>query len=133
MNHNFHAHEGDACQRLLNAIEPGSYVQPHRHLAPGQDESCVVLRGRLGILLFDERGQVTQKAVAEPGGELFGLTIPAGTFHTLIALAPGSVFFEAKAGPYRPLSDAERAAFAPREGEPAAERRLAELAALFRG
>ena len=30
-NHNFHTADAAQCHRLLNAIEPGSYVAPHRH------------------------------------------------------------------------------------------------------
>ena len=41
--------------------------------------------------------------------------------NTLVALETGTVFFEAKAGPYRPLIPAEKAAWAPAEGsEPVA-------------
>ena len=38
-----------------------------------------------------------------------------GEWHAVLALDPGTLFFEAKAGPYRPLVDAERAAWAPGE------------------
>jgi hypothetical protein len=41
------------------------------------------------------------------------------------------VFFEAKAGPYTPISDAERAVWAPREGEPQVAAYLRKLEALF--
>ena len=33
-NHNFHGSDDDSCHRLLNAIEPASYIPPHRHLDP---------------------------------------------------------------------------------------------------
>jgi cupin fold WbuC family metalloprotein len=131
-NLNFHADETAACNRLLNAVEPGSYVAPHRHREPEKGESCVVLRGRLGLVLFDAAGGVTRALVAEPGGLVAGLDVPPDTWHTIVSLAPGSVFFEAKAGPYRPLADDERAPWAPAEGDPAAAEYLAGLEALFR-
>lgn len=116
-NRNFHLADDAACHRLLNAIEPGSYVAPHRHLDPAKDESIIVLRGRLGCVLFDEAGAIVDGCVLAPGSASVGIDIPHGRFHTVLALEPGTVFFEAKAGPYRPLGEAECAPWAPREGE----------------
>jgi cupin fold WbuC family metalloprotein len=130
-NHNFHTPASDAANRLLNAVEPGSYIQPHRHLDPSKDETFVVLRGRFGLIVFDDAGTVTETVVLEPGGDIVGAHLPAGTFHTLVSLSPQSVFFESKAGPYAPIAEAERAPWAPREGEPAAAAYLKRLEHLF--
>ena len=130
-NLNFHADDAAACQRLLNAVEPDSYIAPHRHLDPAKDETILLLRGRIGVILFDETGAVTAHTALDSTGPRFGLTIPAGTFHALVALATASVFFEAKAGPYRPLADEERAPWAPAEGNPTAVSYLATLRSLF--
>lgn len=131
-NHNFHTTEAEGANRLLNAVEPGSYIQPHRHLDPSKDETFVVVRGRFGLVLFGEAGDVTQTAILEAGADTVGANIPHGTYHTLVSLRPGSVFFEAKAGPYVPISDAERAPWAPHEGEPGAQEYLVALEHLFR-
>ena len=117
-NRNFHTTDEAQCHRLLNAIEPGSYVAPHRHLDPAKDETIIVLRGRLGCVVFDEAGAIVQSWVLAPDSGRVGIDIPHGTYHTLLALEPGTVFFEAKAGPYLPLDEAELAPWAPREGEP---------------
>ncbi len=130
-NHNFHVSESDTCNRLLNAIEPDSYIQPHCHHEAAKDETLIVVRGRLGVIFFDERGVVTATAVLAPAGESVGVNIPHGMYHTLVALEPGSVFFEAKAGPYAPLTSREKAPWAPAEGEPRASSYLAELKRLF--
>jgi cupin fold WbuC family metalloprotein len=132
MNHNFHASEAEPANRLLNAMEPGSYVTPHRHLDPAKDETFVVLRGRFGLVCFDECGAVTHTTLLEPNGPVVGANVPNGTFHTLLSLEPGSVFFEAKAGPYVRISDKDRAPWAPREGDPAGAEYLARLEALFK-
>ena len=34
MNYNFHEELDDPVNRLLNAMEPGTYIRPHRHLKP---------------------------------------------------------------------------------------------------
>jgi cupin fold WbuC family metalloprotein len=130
-NHNFHAADADACHRLLNAIEPGSYVPPHRHLDPAKDETMIVLRGALGVVLFDASGAVTAHARLTPGGDPLAVNIPHGAFHAVLGLVPGTVFFEAKAGPYRPLAAAERAPWAPLEGAGGAAAYYRELARLF--
>lgn len=130
-NRNFHASESDTCNRLLNAIEPDSYIQPHCHHDAAKDETLVAVRGRLGVIFFDERGAVTATAVLAPAGESVGVNIPHGMYHTLVALEPDSVFFEAKAGPYAPLTPREKAPWAPVEGEPRASSYLADLKRLF--
>ncbi|MDH5565437.1 MAG: WbuC family cupin fold metalloprotein [Myxococcales bacterium] len=130
-NHNFHEPGAEGADRLLNAVEPGSYIQPHRHLAARKDETLVVLRGAFGLVFFDAAGTVTRSALARAGGEVLGANIPRGTYHTLVALEPGSVFFEAKAGPYAALEASERAPWAPAEGDPGAQGYLRELEALF--
>ena len=49
-----------------------------------------------------------------------------------LALEPGTVFFEAKAGPYLPLAAEEKAPWAPAEGDPGVADYYAGLVALFR-
>src|ERR1700704_1710183 len=61
-NFNFHAQASAPANRLLNAIEPDSYVRPHRHLDSAKDETLVVLRGAVGMLVFDDKGAVVQHA-----------------------------------------------------------------------
>ncbi|MHB8535346.1 MAG: WbuC family cupin fold metalloprotein [Sulfuricaulis sp.] len=130
-NYNFHAADDESSHRLLNAIEPDSYIQPHRHLETTKDETLIVVRGRLGLIFFDESGAVIETALLTPVSEAVGVNIPHGIFHTLLALEPGSVFFEAKAGPYVPLMPEERAPWAPAEGDPQAASRLAQWKRLF--
>jgi cupin fold WbuC family metalloprotein len=126
-NRNLHAGDAAVCNRLLNAIEPGSYVAPHRHLHGEKDETIVVVRGRLGVVIFDGKGAVAASAVLGAGGPRFGVDVSRGTYHTFVALEPGTVFFEAKAGPYAPLADDERAPWAPAEGDPGVREYLAGL------
>lgn len=130
-NRNFHPTNDFPCHRLLNAVEPGSYVAPHRHLDPGKDETMIVLRGRLGLVIFDETGAVKQTVVLAPGAEHLGVDIPHGRWHSVLALESGTVFFEAKAGPYAPITAEERASWAPVEGDAAAPAYLEKLQALF--
>jgi len=126
-NLNFHQRDQSLCHRLLNAIEPDSYIPPHCHLGPEKDETIILLQGRLGVVFFDEKGNVTQADILAPGGEAVGVNIPHGEFHTFVSLESGTVFFESKAGPYQALTDEERAPWAPGEGSDGAAAYLAEL------
>ena len=58
MNYNFHRSTDDAVNRLLNAMHRGSYLPVHRHLSPSRSESCVVLRGSVGVTIYDDAGGV---------------------------------------------------------------------------
>ena len=100
LHRNFHPDDAYPAHRLLIAIEPDSYVPPHRHLNPDKDETLLVLRGSLGVAFFDAVGEVERSVVLRAGGETLGVDIPHGVFHTVFALETGTVFFEAKAGPY---------------------------------
>lgn len=130
-NRNFHPADDYPGHRLLNAIEPDSYVMPHRHLDPTKDESIVCLRGRLGIVVFGPSGAVDRSYALTPAGNCVGVDIPHGVYHSVLALERGTVFFEAKAGPYVPLAADERAPWAPAEGEPGVAVYLVTLRRLF--
>ena len=130
-NYNFHGSEADLSHRLLNAIEPGSYLVPHRHLDPNKDETMTVLRGQLGVVIFDTAGNISRTAILSPAGDCCGINIPYGVFHTVLACQPGTVMFESKAGPYRPLNPEELAPWAPTEGSEGAEDYALKLRVLF--
>jgi cupin fold WbuC family metalloprotein len=126
-NANLHAANEYPCHRLFNALQPDTYVQPHRHSDPSKDETVVLLRGKLGLVEFDADGQVVAVSAIRPG---MIVDIPHGTFHGWCCLEENSIFFEAKAGPYVALEPAEKATFAPAEGDPRAPEYLAWLKSL---
>ena len=128
-NRNFHPYDEHPGHRLLNAMQPDSYIPPHRHLDPNKDETFVVLRGLLGLVLFDDTGKVIRLVKVGAGGTAIGVDIPHGTWHTAVALEPDTVFLEAKAGPYLPFTPAEKAPWAPAESTPEAASYLASLKA----
>ncbi len=117
-NYNIHPSDDFCCHRLLNAIEPGSYIRPHRHLDPVKDETFVILRGRLVVITFDDEGRVASRTLLAAGGDTIAIDIPHGVFHTALSLEPGTIFFEAKAGPYVPIAEAEKAHWSPVDGSP---------------
>jgi cupin fold WbuC family metalloprotein len=126
-NRNFHPTDDHPAHRLLNAMQPDSYIPPHRHLDPDKDETFVVLRGALGVIVFDDAGNVARATRVGAGSTALGVDISHGTWHTAIALVPDTVFLEAKAGPYLPFTEAERAPWAPAENTAEAMPYLASL------
>jgi cupin fold WbuC family metalloprotein len=130
-NHNLHRSPEEPCNRLLNGIEPGSYIRPHRHLDPAKDEAVVVLRGMLGVIIFDDSGAVIRKALLAPRGEAVAANVHSGVFHTFVSLKENTVFFEAKAGPYKAMTSEEFASWAPTEGTAEAAAYLETLEKLW--
>jgi cupin fold WbuC family metalloprotein len=127
-NHNFHHEPADLLQRMLNAIEPGSYVQPHKHENPDKREAFFCLRGRLAVVEFDDEGNITAHTVLDPSAGTFGVEIAPRTWHTIFSLEPGSVAYEVKDGPYDPSIDKNFAPWAPEESDPDAIPYLEKLA-----
>jgi cupin fold WbuC family metalloprotein len=103
-----HAGPDDPVQRLLIALQPGTYIRPHRHSE--QWEMLVLQRGRLGVLSFGGDGELLSRdelSVAAPV-----IQIPVSTWHGAVVLDPDTLVLEIKPGPYRPN---EFAAWAPEE------------------
>lgn len=118
---NIHASHEAPFQRLFIAFGLDSYVRPHRHHLVPKDETLIAVQGLLGMLVFDNAGQVVQQfkfgtqSHAGPGvGPV--VDIPAGTWHTVLALTPDAVLLEGKAGPFDPQGPREFADWAPEEG-----------------
>lgn len=110
---NFHPDLSDPVQRLSIAMEPGTYVRPHRH--PHTFELLIPLSGRFVVLNFDESGTVTRRVVL--GEESMALEMEPGTWHAVLSLDKGGMIFEVKHGAYQPVAPEDYAAWAPAEGE----------------
>ncbi|MEI6898290.1 MAG: WbuC family cupin fold metalloprotein [Bacteroidota bacterium] len=117
-NYNFHENLSDTLQRLLNAMEPLSYIQPHKHEDPDKREIFFSLKGKIAVIEFDEKGNITDHILLDPLNGNYGTEISERTFHTIISLEPGTVAYEFKDGPYAPLTDKDFAHWAPKEGDP---------------
>jgi cupin fold WbuC family metalloprotein len=112
----FHEHE-ERVQRMLNAIEPDSYVRPHRHVEPGRPEVFVALRGSVLAVRFAEDGAPLEAVVAGAEGAVRGIEVPPGAWHAFISLEPGTVLFEVSQGPYDPTTAKHYAPWAPPEDD----------------
>ena len=98
INYNFHQSLDEKCHRFLNAVEPGTEVEIHRH--PTKDESFVLLRGKVRVNTYYDDGTVIESVVLCPENGLYGVDIPKNVWHNVECLEPGSVIFECKEGPF---------------------------------
>lgn len=110
---NFHPELSNPVQRLAIAMEPGTYIRPHRH--PHTFELLLPLSGRFLVLNFDDQGTVTQRVVL--GEDCAALEMDANTWHAVLSLDKGGVIFEVKQGGYQPVVEQDFAVWAPAEGE----------------
>ncbi len=132
--HIFHTGDEDPLQRMLNAMQPGSYVRPHRHLDTGKSEAVVLLRGSIGFVPFHDDGSIDEERMVLLSRETGVLAFDCRphVWHTFFALEPDTVVFEAKNGPFSASTDKDFAPWAPAEGDPVAIAYLAGLEARLR-
>jgi cupin fold WbuC family metalloprotein len=104
-------------QRMLNALEPGTYVRPHRHSGEGASESILVLRGELAFFVFAENGEIQSMLHLDATREATMVDVEPGVWHAFLVLSPRTLIFEAKRGPYSPIADKDFAPWAPSEGD----------------
>ncbi|MDD5137009.1 MAG: WbuC family cupin fold metalloprotein [Candidatus Omnitrophica bacterium] len=115
-NYNFHQTDDAVLQRMLNAAEPGTYIQPHKHEDPDKTEIFIILKGSVAVVEFDDAGKVTDHVILDAALGAGGVEIPPRVWHSFITLKPGSVLYEVKEGPYDKHADKAFAAWAPAEG-----------------
>jgi len=113
----FHKRPEDPLHRMLNAVQPGTYVRPHRHLYPPKSEAWILLRGKVLFFTFHDDGRVKTSIELAAGSPRFGVDLVPGVYHTFVTLEADTVLFEVKNGPYAPETDKAFAPWAPAEGD----------------
>lgn len=116
-NLNFHTVASDPMHRMLHAMEPETYVQPHKHENPDKREAFIILKGKVAVVQYTDAGEVDDFMLLDLRTGNHGVEIAPRTWHNLIALETGSVVYEVKDGPWDPADDKFFASWAPKEGE----------------
>ena len=93
----------DQSQRMLNALEPGTVMPIHRHRHTS--ETVVVLRGKVKWLYYNDKGELTDTILVEAGGDICGLSVPMGQWHSIECLESGSVILETKDGAWEAMKE----------------------------
>ena len=95
----------DLSQRMLNALEPGTIMPIHRHMA--SSETVTLLRGRIRWHFYDDAGKQTESVVLDANGDVRCINVEKARWHSLECLETGSVLLESKDGKYEPLREDE--------------------------
>lgn len=125
----------DPVLKLLNALEPETYIQPHKHFLKNCQELFVGLRGRLIIILFDSQGDIVDHVLIGPKEEITIFEVPEDTWHTILPLENGSLVMEVIKGPYKKELFKKFASWAPSEDDHAHvdyQRKLLKLLKLIK-
>ena len=96
-NYNFHQSLQDKCHRLLNALEPGTFIPVHHH--PDKAETFVVLKEKVKVSTYNDDGEELESYILSHEDGRYGVDIPENVWHGLECLEPG-VLLECKAGPF---------------------------------
>ena len=115
---NAHPGHDDALHEMIVAIEPASYIRPHKH--PGKSEAFHIIEGEVDVVVFGDNGAIDEiVSLGEKGGHRpFYYRMSAARFHTLVIRSELLIVHEITNGPFSPDA-AVYADFAPREGDPA--------------
>jgi len=115
------AHPGlDAnVQRLFIAMQPDTYLRPHRHPEAHKWEFFVVLDGRIDLLVFAENGEVLER-VEMSSEKTRAVEVPAGSWHAYVCMRADTLALEIKEGAYLPTRQQDFAPWSAAENtEPA--------------
>ncbi len=115
-------------QQMLVVLHQTSRFMPHRHPAD-KSESVHLMSGELGVALFTDDGQITQR-IHLSANRQFLLRLSGQTWHLPVALTEWAVFHEIYQGPYVKELDVEPLPYY----QPAAEleRLYADMTTFFR-
>lgn len=105
MNLDMRTTSEDGSQRMLNALEPGTVLPIHRHLATS--ETVAILRGSARQFFYDENGCVDEVVTITAGSECPAMNVELGRWHRMESLESGTVILECKDGAYKPLCEEE--------------------------
>lgn len=90
----------DLSQRMLNALEPGTVMPIHRHMA--SSETVTLLRGKIRWHFYDDAGKETESVLLDANGDVRCINVEKARWHSLECLESGSVLLESKDGKYEP-------------------------------
>lgn len=111
-----HRQQDAKVQRMINFLQPGTYIRPHKHPLDHASESLVIIQGSIRFYTFDDDGKVStiHKVNSKP---LPGVVdIEPLVWHSFIVLEENTILFECKKGPYDAETDKIFADWSPEEG-----------------
>ena len=111
-----HKSSDASMHRMLNFLQPESYIRPHNHSTSNKTESVIVIQGSIQFFTFFDDGTIDKKIVVGGTSKNFGVDIEPNVYHAFFALEEDTIVFETKPGPYDKETDKLFAEWAPAEG-----------------
>lgn len=122
----FHKQD-EILQRMLNCALNETYVRPHKHENSDKLELFTIIKGKAGVLFFDDNGKIKEKTIIDENGPVYSVEIPARTWHSFVVLSKEAVLFELILGKYDPDMHKKLAAWAPKENTEESKQYLNKL------
>lgn len=119
-----HRNQDSKVQRMLNFLQPGTYIRPHQHPRPEAVESICLIQGGIRFFVFDDTGKIIFRANLKSDGDQKLMDIEPLVWHTFVVTEPDTIIFETKMGPYDAIRDKVFAEWAPPEDDPDAAKWL---------
>ncbi len=116
----------DYFQRMINAVLYDTYLVPHKHENPDKLEIFLILKGRIAVLIFDDKGEIKEKIILDEK-ETRLVEIPPRTWHSFVVLTPEAVLYEVIEGKYDEKTHKKFAEWAPKEQDEEAQKYLKKL------
>ncbi len=111
-----HREQDSEVQRMINFLQPDTYIRPHKHPLKHATESLVLIQGSILFFTYDDSGDVLSKHRVESNPLPGVVDIEPGVWHSFIVLESDTILFECKRGPYDAETDKIFAPWAPEEG-----------------
>ncbi len=110
-----HRKQDAQVQRMLNFLQPGTYIRPHKHPLSHATESIIVLKGAIRFFIFDSDGNIEHIFNLNDRPVKNLIDFEPGIWHSFIVLEKDTILFEVKRGPYDAETDKVFAQWAPEE------------------
>lgn len=111
-----HREQDAEVQRMLNFLQPDTYIRPHKHPLKHATESLVLIQGSIHFFTYDDSGEVKSEHFVKSKPHPGVLDIEPGVWHSFKVLESDTLLFECKRGPYDAETDKIFAPWAPEEG-----------------
>ena len=124
-----HRRQDALVQRLINFVQPETYIRPHLHPREHAVETIFLYQGSLEFIVFKDDGTIDAHYRLKAGSSSPMIDIEPNIWHSFLVLEPDTIVMETKRGPYDSQLDKSFAEWAPEEGSsgvPAYMNRLAE-------
>lgn len=111
-----HREQDSEVQRMINFLQPDTYIRPHKHPLKHATESLVLIQGSILFFTYHDSGEVQSEYKIESKPLPGVIDIEPGVWHSFKVLEQDTLLFECKRGPYDAETDKIFAPWAPEEG-----------------